>query len=43
MIYDLNTVLDRERFKRRTNTLYKARTLDERREIQPRRTTAQNR
>ena len=43
MIYDLNTVLDRERFKGHTNALYKERKLVECREVKPRRTSAQNR
>lgn len=43
MVYDLNTNLDRERFKRRVNALYKKRSVVECTEFKPRRTGAQNR
>lgn len=42
MVYDLNTNLDRERFKRRVNTLYEKRSVVECTEYKPRRTDAQN-
>lgn len=43
MVYDLNTDLDRERFKRRVNALYAKRSVVECTEYKPRRTNAQNR
>lgn len=43
MVYDLNTDLDRERFKRRVNALYAKRSVVECTEYKPRRTSAQNR
>ncbi|WP_418409282.1 hypothetical protein [Alistipes sp.] len=42
MVYDLNTDLDRERFKRRVNALYTKRSIVECKEFKPRRTDAQN-
>lgn len=43
MVYDLNTDIDRERFKRRVNTLYERRSLVECSERKPQRTGRQNR
>lgn len=43
MIYDLNNILDKERFKRRSNQLYKAGVVVELTERKPRRTIPQNR
>lgn len=43
MVYDLNTGIDRERFKRRVNALYKRRAVVECSEHKPKRSSPQNR
>ena len=43
MVYDLNTGIDRERFKRRVNALYERRAVVECSEHKPKRTSPQNR
>lgn len=43
MVYDLNTDIDRERFKRRVNALYERRAVVECSEYKPKRSSPQNR
>ena len=43
MVYDLNTGIDRERFKRRVNALYERRAVVECSEHKPKRSSPQNR